>query len=356
MKGKKKKHCHKREQKTGTMEFRSAGRSKKEADSLYSHFSYDDAYRTMESECTDLVIPFVNYFFHENYGEETEVVRLRNEHFIGTDGQAQKKKVTDSYMEFVEDDGNSRYHIECESGKYDDSLLLKLFEYDTRITVDSAEYKEAKLEAVFPHTGLFILRKGKDMPHEATFEIHTPGGSVSYGVPVMYESDFTLEDIFEKKLFFLLPFYIFNLENEFERMEEDADRLERFSEEMDRMLKKLEEEADHKELSGLSYGIVVRLIHQVAHKLTINKEKINGRIGEIMGGKVLDLDVIRAYHEGQKQGKQQGIEQGIEQESKRTEEERKRAEKECMRAEEERERADRAERKIKELEAILAGK
>ena len=36
-------------------------------DTIYSDFAYDDAYRTMESECDDLLIPFVNYFHNENY-------------------------------------------------------------------------------------------------------------------------------------------------------------------------------------------------------------------------------------------------------------------------------------------------
>ena len=34
---------------------------------VYSDIAYDDAFRTMEGECDDVLIPFVNYFFSENY-------------------------------------------------------------------------------------------------------------------------------------------------------------------------------------------------------------------------------------------------------------------------------------------------
>ena len=49
----------------------------KKASPLYSEFAYDDAYRTMETECDDIVIPFVNYFYNENYDKNAKITRLR---------------------------------------------------------------------------------------------------------------------------------------------------------------------------------------------------------------------------------------------------------------------------------------
>ena len=37
---------------------------------LYSDFAYADAFRTMETECDDIVIPFVNYYYGEHFTEK----------------------------------------------------------------------------------------------------------------------------------------------------------------------------------------------------------------------------------------------------------------------------------------------
>ena len=66
---------------------------KKAGSGLYSPTPYDDAFRTMESECDDLLIPLVNYFFNESHGSDAVVTRLRNEHFIEKpDGTEEKRK------------------------------------------------------------------------------------------------------------------------------------------------------------------------------------------------------------------------------------------------------------------------
>ena len=36
------------------------------------HTAYDDAFRTLEAECDDALIQFVNYVFHEDYDETAE--------------------------------------------------------------------------------------------------------------------------------------------------------------------------------------------------------------------------------------------------------------------------------------------
>ncbi|MBE5870701.1 MAG: hypothetical protein E7294_05530 [Lachnospiraceae bacterium] len=53
----------------------------------------------------------------------------------------EQKKITDSHLEILSGEETSGYHMECESGAYDDSLLVKLFEYVTQIAVDCGEAK-----------------------------------------------------------------------------------------------------------------------------------------------------------------------------------------------------------------------
>ncbi len=44
--------------------------------------AFDNAFRTVEGECDDVLIDFVNFVFHEKYDKTAVVVRLRNEHHI----------------------------------------------------------------------------------------------------------------------------------------------------------------------------------------------------------------------------------------------------------------------------------
>ena len=69
---------------------------------FFSEFSYDDAFRTMETECDDIVIPFVNYFYNENYDENAQISRLRNEHFIEHEDQSDEKRITDSHFKITQ--------------------------------------------------------------------------------------------------------------------------------------------------------------------------------------------------------------------------------------------------------------
>ena len=105
----------------------------KNKENIYSDFAYDDAFRTVESECDDILITFVNYFHNENYDESAKVIRGRNEHFIEHSDHSEDKRVTDSSFEIECCGRRKKYHYECESKSYQDSLLVRMLEYSIRL-------------------------------------------------------------------------------------------------------------------------------------------------------------------------------------------------------------------------------
>ena len=124
-------------------------------------FAYDDAFRTMEGECDDILIPFVNYLFDENYTCNAEIHRMRNEHYIESAGHEKEKRVSDSHFEIVENGAKKRYHIECESKPYDDSILVRFLEYDTATAMDDIRWHNNRITVRFPNSGLLLLRKSE---------------------------------------------------------------------------------------------------------------------------------------------------------------------------------------------------
>ncbi len=271
-------------------------------DTIYSDFAYDDAYRTMESECDDLLIPFVNYFHNENYGSSSKIIRMRNEHFIEKEGHAQEKRITDSAFEIIDDNIRRMYHYECESGRYSNELLVRMFEYDTQIGKDLSTLGEHCLHVNIPYSGLLLLRDKGDF-RKAYIELTTPGGDVRYPVEIRRMSELDIDDIFDKHLYMLLPFYIFNVENRLDEINRDDQQLEKFADLYRDIVEKLENSVKNGCLSSFSYGVIIRLIHKVAYKMTIKRDRVQKKVGDIMGGRVLDLDIVKARREGLNEGR-----------------------------------------------------
>ena len=169
----------------------------------------------------------------------------------------------------------------------------------------------------FPNSGILLLR-GKGDFDKAMIEIVTPGGSVEYPVMVRRMSGLSIDEIFAKHLYMLLPFYIFNLEGELDLINENGEELEKFSKFYIEIIERLESEMTSGYLSQFSYGVIISLVHKVAYKMTMKREVVQKKVGDIMGGKVLDLDIIRARHDGlaageiigEERGEARGVERG----------------------------------------------
>ena len=73
------------------------------------------------------------------------------------------------------------------------------------------------------------------------YVIATPGGTVQYDVPVMKVQTYTLEDIFEKGLLMLIPFYIFSHEKSFPEYNSNEQKLAELKAEYRIILERLDE-------------------------------------------------------------------------------------------------------------------
>lgn len=81
----------------------------------------------------------------------------------------------------------------------------------------------------------------------------TPGGTVSFDIPVMKTQRYGIEEIFEKNLLFLIPFYIFSHESRFEEYNNDKDKLEILKAEYADIMARLDQLLE-KGRSEVSYG------------------------------------------------------------------------------------------------------
>lgn len=168
---------------------------------------YDDAFRTMTNDCPDLLIPVINEIFGTNYSIDAKVLFGQNEHFINTIEGELEKRITDSSFRIVERAGKTsgKYLIECQS-KPDSTMVVRIFEYATQIALDENVIVGNRMTVEIPCAAILFLRNNNNTPDKLEIEIVTPGGTVLFDIPSMKLASYNIGNIFEKELYFLIPF------------------------------------------------------------------------------------------------------------------------------------------------------
>ena len=59
-------------------------------------------------------------------------------------------------------------------------------------------------------------------------------------------------------------------------------------------------------MSAISLSVIIKLTHRVAYNLTMKRKNIQKKVGDLMGGHVIDLPEFRIYDNGKADGKAEG--------------------------------------------------
>ncbi len=258
---------------------------------------YDDAYRTLLTDCSELIIPVVNEIFKKNHGENEKVILFQNEFFYTMPDSTQKGKITDSNFII----GSVRYHLECQSNP-DGTIMFRVFEYDSQLALKNCEYNEKELLVRFPNTALIYLRHTKNTPEILRMTIEVPGGSCSYDVHILKVQNYSLEEILEKKLFFLIPFHLFTYENDFHKCDTDDSKLDELTRHYAYLMKCLNESVKQGLLNVYTKNTIVAMTKKVMNHLTKQHSKVKERLDDVMGGKILDYEAKDILRQGIAQG------------------------------------------------------
>ena len=266
---------------------------------------YDDAQRTLSVDCPSLLIPLVNEAFQTDYPLDADVKLYNNEFFITTGND--QKRITDSNFS-INGETTIRYHFECQSTE-DGSLTLRLFEYGAQIALTMADYSKDESTFIFPHAAVLYLRTETTTPSSIRMKIVTPGGDVSYEIPVVKVQDYGLEEIFEKRLLFLLPYYF--LRYQLELLERDVDarlELRHTYQDIFQRLSLLEQGGEITEFTRQS---LKAMIDKVAMFRAGKYAGVKKEVEEIMGGQILNYEAKDIRNSGIREGKKLGIAEGI---------------------------------------------
>ena len=223
-----------------------------------------------------------------------------------------KEKITDTCFVIINntEEKDKKYHLECQSTS-DGSILIRMFEYDTQIALEDGVVESGILTIVFPNSAVIYLRHNPNTPEVFTVRMLTPGGEVSYPVPVMKVQEYTIDEIFKSKPLFLIPFYIFSYEKSFDTLEQNKEKLTALEEEFLLIRRRLEEFCAAGEITEYIKCTILDMTKKVVESIARNHEAVKEGVKQVVGGRILEYEAKDILRRGISQGRREGEETGI---------------------------------------------
>lgn len=115
----------------------------------------------------------------------------------------------------------------------------------------------------------------------------------SYTITVLKVSDYSLDDIFSKKLYFLLPFHFFVYEKELKDYNSGKKDISKLMTEFDYWMGRLEA-VDNQEIPSEVKGSLQQYAYNVVQALTGKYAVLHKEVEEHMGGRVMQYSPVEA--------------------------------------------------------------
>ena len=283
---------------------------------LESHAApYDDAFRTEKTQLTRLLLPVLNEAFKEHYDGTEEIKILDDRHFVGIATEREKLE-SDGSLSVTSHDGKVKeYLVECESSESvnDYTVAIRLFRYSQAIAIDQNAFMEENiLHVKFPDAMVLYLRAGENHKDTVTFQIETPGGIISYDAPIMKLADYDVDTIFEKDLYFLIPFYILKKKGkDLDKCEKDPESLKKLLGELEEIRERLnhvlkEAGNNHKGknlLTSYTVRVLLELMQSVTAKAAKNYPTVQMEAIKVVTRGIFITDTMREMMDAKAEGK-----------------------------------------------------
>ena len=92
-------------------------------------------------------------------------------------------------------------------------MAIRMFEYDAMIAIDRARQDNPE-KIRFPMSGVLYLRHTSNTLDPLELQVVFPEQQeITYRVPVIKAKEYTIDELFHKKLLLILPFYVMRYEN-----------------------------------------------------------------------------------------------------------------------------------------------
>ena len=276
-----------------------------------SNTPYDDAFRVLTRKCSKILLFLLNDVFGKNYTGDEEIIYHPTDHHMTTEGELYvQNRYADSAFSVIYKGKKDKYMMECQT-KEDDTILVRLFEYALQEAFGSKVATKYALKIKFPHLSILYLCSAQSIPDEMPILVETPRGDFQFEVPVIKIKDYTLQKLFEKRLYFLFPFYIFRYDRKLASYNKNSDKLAELKQEYEMILNKLEEAYKNHEIDGTTLVEVERMIKLVFQSKAKNYKNIIKGGNEVMNNRpIFESASEQLLDQGRREGRIEGRMEG----------------------------------------------
>ncbi len=128
--------------------------------------------------------------------------------------------------------------------------------------------------------------------------IEAPKGTLDIDVRVVRVGDYSLNEIFEKKLYILLPFYLFRYEKQFSEYNTNDEMLELLKAEYVAMGQRLDKLVRQGVIEEYSKKITQEMSVKVLVHLAAKYDRLREEVRSVMGGRVIMTEATRILNQG----------------------------------------------------------
>ena len=168
-----------------------------------------------------------------------------------------------------------------------------MFEYDFSIALELAEKNNGIFEIEFPQSCVLYIRNHREhsLPeHQEAIVKFADGQQILYRVPILRAQNYTVDSIIES--------FLKNSGNNTKKLEQLLADYQKISDALEQCM-------DDKKSS--LYIDLITLIEKIAdHIIPKENEKVRERLGDLMGGKILQLESERLRELGEAKGRAEG--------------------------------------------------
>ena len=257
--------------------------------------TFDDVFQSLKANHTKLFIPLLNYKFDKDYSLDEVFELLPTDEYITNFNKSDsipdvERKISDFIIKIRDD----KYLLECQSYN-DGSMALRIAEYTFLTARQDAIIENGKLTINMPLYSVIYIRSNSETPKKTEITFNFPNGeTVRYDADNILLSDFTKEEIIEKKLYVLIPFYVLRYESIIKDENASETELREVQRDLDYFISFLKNAVDKSLIDGYAYenlrNYIKMIIRHVANGNINEKELMNK-----MGGNVIVTEADKIF-------------------------------------------------------------
>lgn len=118
----------------------------------------------------------------------------------------------------------------------------------------------------------------------------------------MKSQQYTIEEIFDKKLLFLIPFYIFSREKMFGEYEKNGAELESLKQEYAMIKTKPEKLMEQGDITEYAKCTICDMSNKVLEHIAVKYDSAKKGVQSVMGGKILEYEAKTIMNRGCEEG------------------------------------------------------